>query len=78
MRRYAPLFFLFLFLTLSPYSQRSQPGSDYPSLYRYAEKLFNSPNATEATDSAALVSYLQAAHILEGKKNLTIRWQTAG
>jgi CHAT domain-containing protein len=68
MRHYAPLFLLFQLLTFSLYCQRSQPGSDYASLYRYAEKLFNSPNATTRTDSAALVSYLKAAHILEVKK----------
>ncbi len=68
MRNYATLFLLFQFLTFSLHSQRSQPGSDYVSLYRYAEKLFNSPNATSKTDSAALVSYLKVAHILEDKK----------
>ena len=68
MRHYALLFFLFLFLTFSPYSQRSQPGSDYPSLYRHAERLFSAANATEATDSTALVFYLKTARILEKKK----------
>ena len=69
MRRITPLFFLFHLLTYFSYSQRLQPGTDYPFLYHRAEKLFNASNASELTDSTAVVWYLQAARILE-KKNL--------
>ncbi|MEP7142688.1 MAG: tetratricopeptide repeat protein, partial [Ferruginibacter sp.] len=41
----------------------------YERLYRYAEKLYDSENATPATDSIALVTYMQVSALLNKEKN---------
>ena len=64
MHRIACLIFLFLFLPFSPRSQEIKTTPGYRQLYEYAEKLFNSANATEASDSKAMTAYLQAAALL--------------
>src|SRR5580765_4750038 len=64
MPRNLPLFFLFLFFTISPYSQQNKTKPDFKQLYNLAEKLFHSPDANERTDSLALGTYLNVISLL--------------
>jgi CHAT domain-containing protein/Tfp pilus assembly protein PilF len=58
------LVFTSLLLTFSSYSQQNNFKPDYEQLYRDAEKLFNSANATGTTDSLAMMKYLKVANFL--------------
>src|SRR5450631_3757339 len=58
------LIFTSLLLTFSSYSQQNNFKPDYEQLYRDAEKLFNSANATGTTDSLAMMKYLKVANFL--------------
>ncbi len=64
MHRFARLIFLFLLLPFSPRSQEIKTAPGYQQLYESAEKLFNSANATDATDSKAMAAYVQSAALL--------------
>jgi CHAT domain-containing protein/Tfp pilus assembly protein PilF len=69
MHRYACLFFLLLLFRFPASSQSAKGQPNYQLLYRQAELLFNSPNATATTDKEAIRLYLQVTGILNrGKK----------
>jgi CHAT domain-containing protein len=74
MHRQAGIIFLLLFINFSSHSQQNKSGSGYVRLYRYAEKLYNSPAASETTDSIAWQTYMQVAVLLirEKKYNDTL------
>jgi CHAT domain-containing protein/Tfp pilus assembly protein PilF len=74
MHRYTPLILFLLIITLSPFGQENKSPIDYASLYKLAEKLYGSANATAATDKAALVAYLKVIQLLikENKLNDTL------
>ncbi|HEX3079140.1 MAG TPA: hypothetical protein VHQ04_01695, partial [Puia sp.] len=63
MRYYSPLIVLFLLITFSPFSQKNKSSTDYRQLYRQAEKLYSSANATNETDHSAFLKYQQVINI---------------
>ncbi len=71
MRRYSPLIVLFLLTTFSPYSQKKKSSSDYSQLYRKAEKLYSSANATIETDRTAFLIYQQVIKGLNSEQKYT-------
>jgi hypothetical protein len=68
MRRYSPLIVLFLLISFSPFSQKNKSQTNYRQLYRQAEKLYSSANATEESDHSAFLKYLQVIDILNTEK----------
>jgi CHAT domain-containing protein/Tfp pilus assembly protein PilF len=68
MRRYSPLIVLFLFFSFSPFSQKNKSQTNYRQLYRQAEKLYSSANATNESDHTAFLKYLQVIDILNKEK----------
>jgi CHAT domain-containing protein/Tfp pilus assembly protein PilF len=74
MLRYVLLTLIFLFVTNTPFSQGNKLLTGYRLLYSRAEKLYHSPSATDATDSAAMQAYLQVTVLLmkERKYNDTL------
>ncbi len=64
MSRYIYLIFTLLLSNFSTYGQQNNSYQDYKQLYWQAEKLYNSANATETTDSQAMKKYLQVANFL--------------
>ena len=71
MRRYTPLIFLFLFITFTPFSQKDKSQTNYRLLYTQAEKLYSSAKATNESDQAAYLKYLQVINILNTDRKYT-------
>jgi CHAT domain-containing protein len=65
-RHFVLLLFLLLIIFF-PYSQEHHEMPDYFSVYRSAEKFYNSEQATRTTDSLALLSYLKVISLLNKK-----------
>ena len=65
MARHLFLSILLLFIIEFPHSQNRYTDPKYITAYKYAERLYNSPNATDQTDSLALASYLSVISLLE-------------
>ncbi|MBS1600726.1 MAG: CHAT domain-containing protein [Bacteroidetes bacterium] len=67
-----PRHFLLLILSLViisyPYSQEQHQSPEYFSVYKTAEKFYNSARPTTTTDSLALQSYVKTILLLQGKK----------
>jgi CHAT domain-containing protein/Tfp pilus assembly protein PilF len=68
MRRYPPLIVLFLLITFSSFSQNNRSVTDYRLLYKQAEKLYLSANATKETDHTAFLKYQQVISLLKGER----------
>ena len=54
-----------LIIIVIPQSQKNNHGADYLHLYETAEKLYNSENPTDYSDSLALLNYSGVISILE-------------
>ncbi|MDB5277722.1 MAG: hypothetical protein JWR61_2677 [Ferruginibacter sp.] len=67
MLRFCCLFFILLIVLISPQSQGIKEIAPYEQLYRQAEKLYASPDASITTDSTALSIYQQVAGTLQQK-----------
>ena len=68
MYRYCCLSFALLVLLLTPYGQRIQKLPEEERLYRYAEKLYASPQASNTSDSLALGTYQEVIVRLNHQK----------
>jgi CHAT domain-containing protein/Tfp pilus assembly protein PilF len=67
--RLAGLISLLLFIALRSRSQVNITNPPYQQIYKRAEKLYNSSNSSEITDSIAFTAYRQVAMILTKEKN---------
>jgi CHAT domain-containing protein len=68
MVRYGSLLVIFLLLIAFPQGQNFKKLPEYERLYRLAEKLYASPNATDASDLEAISTYQQAIILLNKEK----------
>jgi CHAT domain-containing protein len=69
MVRYGSLLIIFLLLIAFPQGQNFKKLPEYERLYRLAEKLYASPNATDASDLEAISTYQQAIILLNKEKH---------
>lgn len=64
MARQGLLLILLLLVVTIPRGQKKPIQADYKSIYRYAEELYRSGNATSTSDSLAIVAYHRVVQIL--------------
>lgn len=70
MRRHFPLLLFTTLIVLTPFSQNK--SANYLSLYREANRRYQSPNSSDSNDSMALARYEQVIQLLQPKQDLPV------